>query len=184
VSLLEDGRAPGLSGTGLEFVLHDLCHLEKFGDPAEHMGQVGFFAVVLRATQRPQWYAFTSRFDDAWEKDFEHVVADMNGSAIFLFAALKMKLKMAVRRAFARTEGRGAATDGPLSGGEARAYADHEAMLLDLLGLHGQVRDAARTVTTKRDARSAAEELHRHFELLARARVHRPEEVPWVALPA
>jgi hypothetical protein len=139
----------------LEFVLHDLCHLEKFAQPSEHAAQVGFFALVYRATQDPQWGAFCALFDETWERDFEHVVADMNGSAIFLFAALKMKLKMAVRRRVVR-EG------GPE---EALAYRAHEEDLFDLLSLRDRsTRAAARAVTTKRDARQAAEELFRYFE--------------------
>lgn len=36
--------------------------------------------------------------DDTWRAERDYVIAHMNGSAVFLFAALKMRLNMAVRR--------------------------------------------------------------------------------------
>ena len=56
-----------------------------------------------------------ARYDEAWRADLAHVAADMNGSPVFLVAALKMKLKMAERRALAREDGRPAPTGGPLT---------------------------------------------------------------------
>ena len=83
---------------GLTFALHDLCHLEKFVAPEHHPGQVGFFRIVERALDTPAMIALERDFDDTWRADRDYVIADMNGSAVFLFAALKMKLNMAVRR--------------------------------------------------------------------------------------
>ena len=102
VSLLPEGACTAPQDGGLAFVMHDLCHLEKFNEPSHHAGQVGFFASVHAAMSGCAWASFVARFDGELVTELEHVVADMNGSAVFLFAALKMKLKMAVRRKVAR----------------------------------------------------------------------------------
>src|SRR3954470_5420311 len=100
VCLIEDAAARAHGDPrhpdGLRFALHDLCHLEKFVSPEHHVGQVGFFGAVASAL--PSLRALESSLDDLWRADRDYVIADMNGSAIFLFAALKMKLSMAVRR--------------------------------------------------------------------------------------
>ena len=98
VSLLPDGVPTGLHEDALAFALHDLCHLDKFMDPEHHLGQVGFFACFHHATLDTRFIEFVAPVDEAFQKDLDHVGSDMNGSAVFLFAALKMKLKMAVRR--------------------------------------------------------------------------------------
>ena len=159
VSLLPAAADAGPHEDALAFALHDLCHLEKFSDPAHHVAQVGFFARVDRAMRGEAWAALDARFDAAWREDVEHVVADMNGSPIFLFAALKMKLKMASRRELARARGLEARTFGPLDDDEARAFAAALEDMLDALGLEGRTRDAARAITTKRDAHEAARTL-------------------------
>ncbi len=149
---------------GLAFALHDLCHLEKFVDPAHHAGQVGFFAVVHAAVASGAWAAFARRFDATFDREVEHAVADMNGSAVFLFAALKMKLKMAARRRVARVLGRAPLTGGPLDPDETSAFAEDELDMLAVLGLRGETRDGAIAVSTKRDARDAAAVLLAYFE--------------------
>ena len=159
VSLLADGACTEPHKDPLAFALHDLCHLEKFVDRAHHVGQVGFFARLDEATRTGAWRLFEADLDDAWRLDFEHVACDMNGSVVFLFAALKMKLKMAVRR---RHGGR-AITAGPLSDEEKRAYDGALEGLLDLLAMHGPVRDAARVVSTRRDASDAALKILGYF---------------------
>jgi len=148
---------------GLAFVLHDLCHLEKLFDPAHHEEQRGFFAALFAASDSPAWATLDARLDDAWRRDVEHVAADMNGSAIFLFAALKMKLKMASRRALGARTGRAAKVAGPLDDGEASAFAEDLELLLDALDVRGDVRNDARAVSTKRDAVDAGERLARWF---------------------
>jgi len=166
VSILPDGAKEN----GLEFALHDLCHLEKFVDPAHHDEQVGFFGCLAAAMDSGGWRRFDTRFDDAWLKDVEHVAADMNGSAIFLFAALKMKLKMAVRRELARAEGRPPPTGGPLSPDESRAFDAALAEMLDLLAVAADVRDAALAISTKRDTPADALRLQAWFASLAASR--------------
>ena len=163
VSLLPDASPEN----GLDFALHDLCHLEKFVDPRHHEEQVGFFASLDAATRTDAWRAIDLRYDEAWRKDSEHVAADMNGSAIFLFAALKMKLKMAARRDVARRAGRPAPTGGPLAPDEARAFELALEELLALLDLPVAARAAARAVSTKRDDPDAAHLLARHFARVA-----------------
>jgi hypothetical protein len=152
---------------GLAFALHDLCHLEKFVAPEHHHEQVGFFGRLADAMDSAGWRAFDRRFDDGWQKDVEHVAADMNGSAIFLFAALKMKLKMAVRRELARACGAPPPTGGPLTPEETRAFDAALAEMLDLLALSGDAREAALAVSTKRDNPGDAVRLQAWFASLA-----------------
>src|SRR5947199_150780 len=116
-----------------------------------------------RGVRAPGWAQLESDFDQAWADDFAHVAADMNGSPVFLFAALKMKLKMAVRRALARKLGKPAPTGGPLDPVEAAAFADALDALLDLLDIRGDLRDAARATNTKRDAPEPALAIEPHF---------------------
>ncbi len=163
VSLLDEGVSTAPHADGLAFALHDVCHLEKFVDPEHHVAQVGFFRALDQAVRLPGWASLENDFDDDWAKDFVHVAADMNGSPIFLFAALKMKLKMAVRRAHARKLGLPAPTGGPLNPGEAAAFAEALEELLDLLGLHGEIRNSALGVTTKHDVPDDAMALVRYF---------------------
>jgi hypothetical protein len=169
VSLLPDGADTAPHADPLAFAIHDLCHLDKFIDPEHHRGQVGFFACLHRAVRGPHWSEFESRFDADFSHDWQHVAADMNGSAVFLFAALKMKLKMAVRRRLAALEGGAPDQGGPLTTNEARSYATFLEDLLDLLRLHGDVADAARRTSARRDDPVAALTLLRHFEELGEA---------------
>jgi hypothetical protein len=83
---------------GLEFMLHDLCHLEKFADPAHHVGQVGLFALLDRAVDAPEWAALEAGLDAAWRAHRDHVLADMNGSAVYLFLVLRARLIEACAR--------------------------------------------------------------------------------------
>jgi hypothetical protein len=92
VTLLDDAQ-------GLDFVLHDLCHLEKFSDPAHHREQIAFFATLQANLERPQWRALDDLLDDKWRADLEHVISDMNGSPHFLAAVLRGSLRAALRRA-------------------------------------------------------------------------------------
>src|SRR5262249_30151481 len=105
VSLLPEGVSTSPHADVLSFALHDLCHLDKFADACHHVGQVGFFARLHAITTSSMWGHFERNLDEAFRRDWRHVAADMNGSAVFLFAALKMKLKMAVRRRVALEQG-------------------------------------------------------------------------------
>ncbi len=173
VSLLPDevaARATGIAGVkadardpGLAFALHDLCHLGHFVDPAHHDGQVGFFAALHRASTRPEWTAFLARGDATLAKEIDHVAADMNGSAVFLFAALKMKLKMAVRRRVGEARGQ-VRVSGALDDDEHAAFDVELEALTRHLGLTGAARDGALRVSTRRDAEVAASALLAHFE--------------------
>jgi hypothetical protein len=133
---------------GLTFALHDLCHMEKFVEPEHHAGQVGFFRIVERALAAPAVIALDRDLDDAWRADRDYVIADMNGSAVFLFAALKMKLKLALGR---RDRPFGPALD----------------LLLGAMDLPDDVRDAARAVQPRRDQPAAARRLLQHLEFEA-----------------
>jgi hypothetical protein len=96
------GRRPvsRLDGdNGLEFVLHDLCHLEKFADPAHHQAQVGLFRLLDRAIDKPSWAELEAGLDEKWREHRDHVLADMNGSAVYLWLVLTARLKEACARA-------------------------------------------------------------------------------------
>ena len=102
VCLLDDAAARAHGDPrhpdGLAFALHDLCHLEKFVAPEHHAGQVGFFRLVERALETPAMAALDRALDDPWRADCDYIIADTNGSAVFLLAALKMRLGLAARR--------------------------------------------------------------------------------------
>lgn len=167
VSILPDAivRAHGdlRHPDGLSFALHDLCHLEKFVEPEHHVGQVGFFARLAHAMESDDWQALENGFDATWERDRDYVLADMNGSAIFLFAALKMKLKMAVRRHVGLARGH-TVPAGPLDPEERQVYEARRERLLELLGLAEAARDDARRVSARRTEPAAAARLLAWFE--------------------
>jgi hypothetical protein len=149
VCLIEDAAALAHGDPrhpdGLTFALHDLCHMEKFVAPEHHAGQVGFFRAAERALDAPAMAALDRGLDDTWRAERDYVIADMNGSAIFLFAALKTRLKMAVRR---RGQDVGLAVE----------------VLLRSMDLPDDVRDAARAVSPRRDRPTEARRLLDHFE--------------------
>ena len=165
VSLLASDVPTAPHADALAFAVHDLCHLDKFIDAEHHLGQVGFFSRLHAAAILPSWASFESRFDDTFRIDWEHVAADMNGSAVFLFAALKMKLKMAVRRLCGRDPKNGLPKhEGPLTPEETNAYEAHLHDLMLLLGLEPSIVSAARATSAKRDDLRAATQLLRYFE--------------------
>jgi hypothetical protein len=174
VSLLDDALVPagpiaglprreGAYGSGgLAFAVHDLCHLEKLFAPAHHLEQVGFFAALERALAQPAWAALEQGFDDAWPRDRDQVLADMNGASAFLYVVLRNKMKLAVRRQIARARG-SPCRDGALDEGEARAYARAVETLVDALGLAGDAREAARALASRHDAEAAGAPLAAFF---------------------
>lgn len=178
VSLLEDGVPTAPHEDGLAFVLHDLCHLEKFADPEHYEAQVGFFALVNRAIADPGWPLLEAGLDPLWAVDRDHVISDMNGSAVFLLLALKSKLKIAVRRRVARERGDHRAAYGPLSPEEQGAWDDALEMLLGLLDLRGAVRDAARALSEKGSATAAGVTIHDHLRALGEAAAREPSPTP------
>jgi hypothetical protein len=166
VSLLPEGAETHPHADALAFTIHDLCHLDKFIDPEHHRGQVGFFACLERAVRDHAWREFEDRFDAAFTQDWQHVAADMNGSAVFLFAAMKMKLKMAPRHHVAAAEGRRSDEGGQLTTSETLAYGRFLEDLFTLLRLHGDIAEAARRTSTRRDDPIAACNVLRHFETI------------------
>ena len=98
VSLLPEGVPTGHEASNFEFALHDLCHAEKFFEAEYHVGQVGLFADVLAAVRSGAIAELTRGFDAAWPAEFDHVAADMNGSPLFLFSALRRKVMNAATR--------------------------------------------------------------------------------------
>jgi hypothetical protein len=172
VCLLDDAAARAHGDPrhpdGLAFALHDLCHLEKFVAPEHHAGQIGFFRAVERALAAPEVAAVERELDDLWRADRDYVIADMNGSAVFLLAALKMKLNMAVRRRLARARGL-APRSGRLDAEERAAVEPTLDLLLRAMGLPDDIRDSARAVSARRDRPAEARRLLDHFELVGSA---------------
>jgi hypothetical protein len=168
VSLLEDlaARAWGdpRHPDGLSFALHDLHHLEKFVAPEHHRGQVGFFRCMQRALAGDALAELERSFDETWRRDRDYVIADMNGSSVFLFAVLKMRLNMAVRRRLAAARGVPAPTRGPLDAEERAALAPALDTLLGAMGLPDPLREEALAVSADRRAPDHAQRLLGYFE--------------------
>jgi hypothetical protein len=169
VSLLPPGVATTPFPDGFEFALHDLCHLEKFCDRQHHLGQIGFFASLADLERSERWKQAESTLDATFIADRERVGADTNGSSVYLFAVLKMRLKMAARRSLARHEGTQPRESGPLSPGELRAFEELSAEFYRCLGLEGALERAAFTVSARRDDIDAATLLDREFTARGRS---------------
>jgi hypothetical protein len=170
VSLLSDAAALAHGDPrhpdGLTFALHDLCHAEKFLSPEHHLGQVGFFRAVSRGLGSAWFRELEGGLDRLWLSDRNYVISDMNGSAIFLFAMLKMKIKRAVRRHVGRLGHRARLPEnrGPLDAEERAAFEEVLARLMEALGFPPDVREAAYLVSTRRDHPTPARRLLAHFE--------------------
>jgi hypothetical protein len=76
--------------------------------------------------------ALDRELDDRRRADRDYIIADMNGSAVFLLAALKMRLGLAARRC-------GVGAEAPVD------------VLLRAMGLPEDVREAAWAVRRRRD---------------------------------
>ena len=174
VSLLDDSVSSAPHEDGLAFAVHDLCHLEKFVDPAHHTEQIGFFALLDHGLDHPRFAALQASLDAAWIDDRDHVLADMNGSAVFLFLVLKSKLKLALRRRIARERGQPPPLGGPLDPAEAVACADAYATLHEALELPEEVVAAARALSSRHDAELAAPRLLAWFRAVGEPRVAEP----------
>ena len=163
VSLLPPGVSTEPHADALEFLLHDLRHVGKFADPEFYTEQAGFFDVFLHALEQPKWIGLETELDTAWISDRDHVLADMNGSSVFLFAALKMRLKMAARRKVSARLARPAPSEGVLSADEHREFAGLLGELLDAIEFQGELRHAAVVTSTRRDCPRVAALLAAHF---------------------
>ncbi len=174
VSLLDDDVPTAPHEDGLAFAVHDLCHLEKFVDPMHHAEQVGFFALLDRGLDEPRFIALQASLDAVWIDDRDHVLADMNGSAVFLFLVLKNKLKLAIRRRLARDRGEPAPSGGPLDPAETAACADAYATLHEALALPDEAIAAARALSSRHDAEVAAPRLLAWFREVGEQRLAEP----------
>jgi hypothetical protein len=173
VALLDDAAARAHGDPrhpdGLSFALHDLHHLEKFVEPQHHRGQVGFFRAVDRALSDTEVAALELTFDEIWSAERDYVLADMNGSAVFLFSVLKMRLAMAVRRRLARGRGAPVPTEGRLDDDERAALQPVLSAWFTGMGLPVALRTEAFAVTARRDHPAHARRLLEHFEMEASA---------------
>ena len=165
VSLLADGVSTAPHANPLMFLLHDLCHIGKFADPRYYREQVGFFATFAGVVGGASWQALEAELDADWISARDQVLCDMNGSSIFLFAAFKMKLKMAARRSVARANGRAPVLYGPLEADERERYRALLGRALELLGLEGKdLLAAALATSARRDCPEAAASISEYFE--------------------
>ena len=181
VSLLPPHVCTEPHADALEFLLHDLRHVGKFADPEFYAEQAGFFAVFMHALEQPKWIGFESELDAGWISDRDHVLADMNGSSVFLFAALKMRLKMAARRKVSGRLARPAPREGVLSAAEHREFTALLEKLLDALEFEGELRHAAVVTSTRRDCPRIAALLAAHFRTHGKtvlARAYNPMKIP------
>jgi hypothetical protein len=152
---------------GVEFALHDLRHLEKLFDPQHHRAQIGFFRLLARVIGSEPWCAFDRELDEEWIAGRDYALADMNGSPIFLFAVLKMKLKMAVRRKLARDRGEAPPARGALDADEIEAFRATFERYLEVLGVPEQLRWPARMISARGNSGRAAEVFVESMERLA-----------------
>jgi len=87
------------SRDALEFLLHDLLHMEKFVDPQTFDEQVGFFQSVLRLHDGEPQRFFDGFGGDAllWNQ-IEYCISDMNAWSVHLVKFLKAKFLLANKR--------------------------------------------------------------------------------------
>jgi hypothetical protein len=164
VTLLAADESAEPYSSGLEFAIHDLCHFERFTDPSHYVEQIGFFSAMGSALERAPFVLAERALDAEWERGKLHVLADMNGSSLFLFAVLKMKLKMAARRALARERGYEPKAQGPLDADELERFQVLERALFDSLEWSASMRDAGHAMSARRDSPTAGSVLHQFFE--------------------
>ena len=88
----------------------------------------------------------------------------MNGSAVFLFSVLKMRLGMAARRQLARAAGRAGADRGALDDDERAAATPALATLFAAMALPAQLGEEARLVSADRLHPGHARRLLDYFE--------------------
>lgn len=176
VSLLPDGVSPEPHTSGLDFLIHDLCHLDKFVDPEHHEGQVGFFATLRELVADARFRALEAELDETFVGDRNRLAADVNGSAVYLFALLKMKLKMAARRLQARRACVPARVSGPLDPDEQAAFDELEDVLYELLGFDDELRSAACATSARRAEHAAASRLLAEFGRRGRAVLERQRD--------
>ncbi len=176
VSLLAPETPAHPFPNGFEFALHDLCHLDKFADAGHHAGQVGFFASLLELARSSAWTSVERSLDPTFANDRDRVGADTNGSSVYLFAVLKMRLKMAARRSHAREAGIPPREGGPLTAAEEARFHDLAVELYRGLDLRGPLEQAAHVVSARRDDPTSAALLAAEFEARGRAVLERGGE--------
>jgi hypothetical protein len=125
--------------------------------------QVGFFDAVERAFASETWRSVERELDDDWRSARAAVVSDMNGSCVFLFVQLKMKLKMAARRNLGVRRGVPARVSGVLDADELAEFERLLYPLLDAFDFPADVRSAALVTSARRDGVEAATTLATHF---------------------
>lgn len=162
VSLLDEHAPLGPYATPLGFCVHDLSHLAAFFDPAHARGQRGFFRALDRALDG-DLEALLADHDPALRADVLAVGADTNGSCVFAFASLVMKLKMAVRRALGRRTGL-VRERGPLTPEEETAFTPELRRFTRALGMPASLDEDAARVGTRRAFPEAARRVLLFFE--------------------
>jgi len=81
----------------LEFLVHDLSHIEKFVANGMYQQQVGFFA-FLRSSCAARHAEVWSDFGHGWRLAWNYVTSDMNASVCHLAATFAAQLMVAVSK--------------------------------------------------------------------------------------
>eukprot|EP01112_Ceratiomyxa_fruticulosa_P005419 TRINITY_DN16037_c0_g1_i1.p1 TRINITY_DN16037_c0_g1~~TRINITY_DN16037_c0_g1_i1.p1 ORF type:complete len:227 (+),score=61.15 TRINITY_DN16037_c0_g1_i1:1-681(+) len=83
------------SSDPLSFLVHDLCHLEKFVDPNHYLEQIGFHS---QCDFLPAFFWEYVNSDETFKEDIDYMMADMNGSSVFAVSYFKHKFMEACAR--------------------------------------------------------------------------------------
>jgi hypothetical protein len=92
--LISEIYPPYVTRNPLEFLIHDIQHMEHFLTPRFFEEQLGFFRSCLAIDVKNTF----GSLDELFLKDYEHVISDMNACAPHLIKFLKAKLIEAVSR--------------------------------------------------------------------------------------
>lgn len=168
ISLLPEDAPRGPYQSPLAFAAHDLEHLAQFFAPAHFWGQLGFFQ-RLHGALDDGLGGLLSDHDQAFGDDVNRVGADTNGSSVFAFASLVMKLKMAARRALARRTGT-VRTHGALTSEEEAAFAPELERLVAAFRMPNELLPMAARVGTRRADHEAGVAVLRYFESVGAAK--------------
>jgi hypothetical protein len=90
----KDNYPPYSSRDSLEFLIHDLQHMERFVDSEVYEEQVGFFVTLNTLHEKYGDFRnipYFQEYDDQFFHDIDHVASDMNASSLFLWKFLKAK---------------------------------------------------------------------------------------------
>jgi len=91
--VLSDDYPPYEKRDVLNFLMHDLQHMEKLVEPKYYCEQVGFLDCMKLLLDNRK--LLLDEYDAQFQFDFDHTISDMNACAVHLLAFLKAKWKIA-----------------------------------------------------------------------------------------